>query len=177
MRGLAICHCEERPSATKQSRSLYLLVACLLLLAGCGAPRTDRPGEIRYGSDVCAECRMIIGEKRFSAAAADTQGEILKFDDIGCMRMHESKAGAAPSSYWVHDHATEEWINGKDAFFVQADGLITPMGYGLAAFSTRTAADQFAQKQGGRLISWTGMTDVLKRINQSKGGNESEPNP
>ena len=149
-----------------------LILIGLLLLAGCGAPRADRPPEIRYGKDLCAECRMILGDKRVAAALADEAGEIQKFDDIGCVTMYQSKIGTAPKNFWVHDYATEEWMEGKDAFFAQADNVITPMGYGVAAFSSRAGAQQFVEQQQGRIIPWEGMLSVL----QKKGGITREIN-
>ncbi len=154
-----------------------MILACLVLLAGCGVPRTDRPPVIRYGKDLCAECRMILGDKRFAAALVDEAGELQKFDDIGCMRMHQSHGGAAIKNFWVHDYATEEWITGKDAFFMQTDKLITPMGYGIAAFATQQAAQKFAAEQSGRTVLWDVMLEILqKNAQQTKGGNTREIN-
>ena len=143
-----------------------LILVSLLFLAGCGSSATDSPPEIRYGRDLCAECGMIIGEQRFAAALNGQDGEYQKFDDIGCMRMYQSKQGAAPKNFWVHDDAAEKWINGKDAVFTQTDNVITPMGYGVVASAGSAEAQKIVEQRKGQVLSWEEMLQSLKK----KGG-------
>ena len=166
------CHCEERDPfsslGTCCAIRLNIVLACLLLAlsSGCaGRTEEDKPPDIRYGKDLCAECRMIIGEARFAAAAMGEDGEYLKFDDIGCMRIHQGQAAALtpPKNFWVHDYATEAWVRGAAAFFAKSDSLITPMGYGVAAFSGRSGAEDLAKKQGGKAVSWEEKFEVLQK--------------
>ncbi len=48
---------------------VLLFLALALLAAGCAQGTAEiKPPEIRYGEDVCVECKMIISDPRFAAA-------------------------------------------------------------------------------------------------------------
>jgi nitrous oxide reductase accessory protein NosL len=49
----------------------------------------------------------------------------------------------------VHDYDTEKWIKGREAHFVAADGLRTPMGFDIVAVSTQARAESLAAETGG----------------------------
>src|SRR5690606_10861439 len=66
-------------------------------------PAGDGPPNISYGSDSCAHCKMIISDARFAAAWRDTNGKVLRFDDIGCMvGMYAEQPPAHGATFWVH---------------------------------------------------------------------------
>ena len=109
---------------------------------------------------------MIIGDGRFAAAFVSAEGEFLKFDDIGCMKAYLQKNAAAAKNAWVHNYQSETWIDSEKAVFVHSAQLVTPMGYGLAAFSAVQEADKFLEKYGGEKISYKSI----------KGGTHSETN-
>ncbi len=76
-------------------------------------------------------------------------GQAHKFDDLGEMFMFYQKHPDEQVQAWfVHDYGTSEWTRAEQAFFVQSDGLHTPMGSGLAAFATREAAQAEAERLG-----------------------------
>jgi len=142
----------------------YLALALLLgltLACGSGAPQ-DRPPDIRYGKDICDECRMIINEPRFSAGYITAKGAVRRFDDIGDLLAYHAKHGEEVSAFWVHDYETEEWIRAESSVFVVADParLPTPMGHGVVAFADRKRAEAFARQVGGEVLTWQ---DLLAR--------------
>lgn len=139
---------------------LLWLTLVALLLTGCAQGMTEiRPPEIRYGEDLCAECNMIISDPRFAAAYSleMTSGRYqqVAFDDIGELLTYATKhpeqkiAGA-----FVHDFATEEWIDATTAHFVVSSAIATPMNYGIAAFATQEAADAKASENNGEILDW-----------------------
>lgn len=134
----------------------------MALLAGCGGPPPTGPVPITYGEDTCDICRMIISEAPFAAEARFAGGKVEKYDDVGCLAERLSRGGEAPLGMWVADHATSGWIAAEKAHYVLSETLPTPMGSGVAAFTDRAAAEQFAPKNRGKLI---GFEDVrrLKR--------------
>jgi len=151
--------------------SVVLLLAVILVLPGCGKEDPDKPPKIRYGQDVCADCRMIIAEPRFSASLVSGENDVLKFDDIGCAAHYQMNQPGPPERFWVHDFLTEQWVDGKAAFFVYSGNLVTPMGYGLAAFSGRAEAEKFAENEKGRQVSWEETPGILRSKSQlTKGG-------
>lgn len=114
---------------------------------------------------------MIIADRRFAAAFLNVEGDIFKFDDIGCMRAYEEKNPMILKNSWVHDAESGERIDPAKAVFVYSTTLVTPMGYGIAAFSSHEGAEQFLKKNKGQEISWNGLSSKL-----IKGGTKGEAN-
>lgn len=128
----------------------YSLLLIAFFLMGCSSSTNlDEPPEILYGQDVCEECGMIINEERFAASYVTESEEIRRFDDVGGMLLYDQKHQEDVRVYWVHDFDTEEWIDAKDAVFVLDEGLITPMGWGLAPFATQEQAETYMAENGG----------------------------
>jgi copper chaperone NosL len=102
------------------------------VMSGCMRKQSDlKPPAIRYGEDPCAECRMIISEPKFAAVLYDGR-EWKKFDDIGCLETYQAKPSISGKA-WVHDYATEAWIEKDLAIILTSDEIQTPMGYGKIA--------------------------------------------
>lgn len=101
---------------------------------------------------------MAIAEPRYAGAVLVDDGtgpRVLKFDDIGCLARWEAGAqGAVVRARWVHDRMSERWIDASTAAFAQVQGLTTPMGSGIAAFSNPRDAAALLAERGGELLSW-----------------------
>lgn len=142
---------------TKRRISLLttaLIFACLALTS-CGN-QTGGPPSIRYGKDLCDECRMIINEDRFASAAADPSGQVTKFDSVGCLlRYRQSRPEL--EKIWVKSYGTAEWLDAANAFFVFSEQISAPMGYGLAAEATENDAQKLADKIRGRIFNFSGL--------------------
>ena len=80
---------------------------------------------------------MIITDPRFASAIVDENGEVMKFDDIGCMQNFTKENNTKPKYAWVHDYETEEWILHDDAILTRSEEIVTPMGYGILAIKRR----------------------------------------
>lgn len=128
--------------------NFLLLLTIAFIFSGCAAKTGEKPPVIRYGEDICAECRMIVSEPKFTAALYDGR-EWKKFDDIGCMDIYRQKQSVSGTA-WVHDHTTEQWLPNERAVRVFSKNLRTPMGYGKAAFSSQEAAKNFEQSINGK---------------------------
>ena len=96
---------------------------------------------------------MIIGDEKFAAALKDKENNIFKFDDIGCLKAYEKKHELKGVYAWVHDYQSGEWIESSKAFFVHSSQLVSPMGYGIAAFPSLQEAERFAKESNGRMIT------------------------
>jgi copper chaperone NosL len=135
--------------------TLALAFACCLLAACAPQAAGPRPPEIAYGQDVCEACGMLIDQPQMAAATLDTDGAVHKFDDIGDMlQFHAEHPTVQAAAWFVHDRDTEAWLRAESAFFVYSSGLQTPMGHGLAAFATETAAQTFADQQQTTILSF-----------------------
>lgn len=137
-------------------RSVWIVTLVLTLsttLWGC-APADDgiHPPEIAYGQDVSDGCGMIISDPAYAAASVLKDGTTYKFDDVGDMlKYHFERPDKTVAEYFVHDYQTQQWLTADQAVFVQSDSLVSPMGYGLAAFATREAAEAFASEREGQV--------------------------
>lgn len=124
----------------------------LILTAACdNTPDLETPPEIRYGEDPCDRCLMIINEARYAASYVTGTGDVRRFDDIGGMFAYVQEIPENIVVFWVHDFETEEWVKGKEAHYVAADGLRTPMGFDIVAFSTKNQAEKFAAESSGTI--------------------------
>ena len=125
----------------------------------------DGPGypEIRYGSEACARCWMVIDDARFAAAWIDSSGEEVHFDDIGCAALEAAeRALESGARIFVHDFTTQGWLDGRTAGYVLSPASIrTPMAYGLAAVQDRAAAEALARRAEGRVLTWDELPGLL----------------
>ncbi|MFN8176830.1 MAG: nitrous oxide reductase accessory protein NosL [bacterium] len=145
-------------------RARVLATACAAtLLAACARSKPLLPPSVRWGEDVCSACGMIVSEERFAAAAAVAgQGgrvEMRVYDDIGCLVRDGASAGAGRVlARWVHDHGDLAWLRAEGALYVRSASLQTPMGSGVAGFSSRARAEAFRGQKDGEVLDWTGLT-------------------
>lgn len=131
-----------------------LCLGAFITAGGCGGKDLSKPPKIGYGHDVCAQCRMIIQDERFACAVVSAEKRYLKFDDIGCLAEHEKKQAAGDLRSWVRDALGGGWVVKDEASFVYLRDLVTPMGYGFAAFSSAEGAERFVRENGGRVLDW-----------------------
>lgn len=133
---------------------LALLVTASLSLSCGRGPDLSRPPEIRYGEDVCDQCRMIISEARFAAAYVTAAGDTRRFDDIGDMLAYMGDRHEDVAAIWVHDYETEAWLRAEEAHYVVSEHVHTPMGHGIVAFADDARAEAFAAEVGGQVAAW-----------------------
>ena len=72
--------------------------AMLAAASACAAP----VHAISFGFDACAECRMIVTDRRFGAQLTTTTGKSITFDSIACLRTYVGRTGAT-GEVWVVD--------------------------------------------------------------------------
>jgi copper chaperone NosL len=135
---------------------IVIFIFFLFSLIACKDETEIAPVEIIYGQDSCERCKMIISEKSYSAEYILLDGEARKFDDIGCMiHFHsgEERKGDRILAQYVRDYHTGDWIDATKAYFVWSKDIITPMGYGLAAFKDEKSARRLAGKVDGTVFS------------------------
>ncbi|KIQ94140.1 NosL [Anoxybacillus thermarum] len=113
---------------------------------------------------VCVFCNMKVYPKehelgKFTAKSATENGDVLFFDDIGCLFNYERDHNEAAKKY-VRDYNTLEWIELQNATVVKAD-IKTPMNYGYAFFAKKEDADKFVSEQpGAMIVSWEDVDKV-----------------
>lgn len=79
----------------------------------------------------CARCGMLVSEAPFSGQLHTQSGDVLFYDDPGCLLLDAQQRGEQVRAHWFHDAGSERWLSGEEVAFARVDP--TPMGYGLAA--------------------------------------------
>jgi copper chaperone NosL len=129
----------------------------VLLFSGCNQSSKEITApSIHFGQDVCAKCAMIISDERFAGAIGlrrKGRVEHLFFDDVG--EMLEYDPGQHEEIRWYATSAvSRQWLDAETAFFLHSDNLITPMGTGIGAYSTREEASRAQEEHGGTILSF-----------------------
>jgi copper chaperone NosL len=114
----------------------------------CGG-RTEWPPaavDPDLGRDACASCRMIVSDARFAAERLDRDGTVEFFDDVGCLLAARGGDACDPQAVFVRSFDDARWIRGDECVVVRSAAFASPMGFGAAAFATRSAAEAEARK-------------------------------
>lgn len=124
-----------------------MLVACQ-----SGPPR---PVDIESW-DMCAHCRMAISQKCYAAEIVSSDGNAAKFDDIACMLQYAADRSMKreDEAIFVMDYDTQQWLNAREAVFVQSDAIPSPMAGGIAAVQERSRAESLANSLKGRILTF-----------------------
>ncbi|RAK18398.1 copper chaperone NosL [Anoxybacillus vitaminiphilus] len=118
----------------------------LLFLTACSREVSIEPEEINPDIDVCVVCNMSITEKNYATEMIMKDGEIYKFDDIGCMMEYMHKHGEEKESIaakYVRDVNSGKWIKLEDAYYAYHKEFWTPMAYGVVSFAKKEDAEKF----------------------------------
>ena len=136
---------------------LFIGTIVLLLAISCKVA----PEAIEYGKDQCSFCKMNIVDQTHSAQFVTAKGKQFKFDAIECMVNYlgqNSEEKIALSL--VADYGNPgEMTDAETATYLISEGIKSPMGANLSAFSAKNTAEEFQQKHAGEIFSW----DLLKQ--------------
>ena len=131
-----------------------LALTALLLLSGF-TPGVQ-PVELLPEADACANCRMSVNKDRFASELLSRDGDVWKFDEIGCMVTFAKKKNLASPSLkgaFVHDFTSGKWLSLSEAVLVKSR-FPTPMRAGILAISSETEARRLHPKYQGRITTW-----------------------
>ncbi len=140
-------------------KKIFLLsvLSAGLMFAACNREPDYSPRVINYERDICAQCLMGIADSLWAVQTINSQGDVLWFDDIGCLNEYMKTPNwkkfdnGGKVQIWVGNTENGGWIDAKKAYYNY--GKHTPMGYGYSAVST-PADTTFA------------FDEVMKRIDQ-----------
>ena len=136
------------------------LVVFIVLIMGCSGK--IKPVDI-YPEDICSFCKMAISQKEFAAEIITPDGEVFKFDDIGCMINFKRERDVPDGSViYVSDFYTQEWLNFDDAFFAFSKKIQTPMNYGVVALKSKDEVLKFKNEYGGVELSKSELENRIK---------------
>lgn len=139
----------------KPKRALAIALMSLAFASPALASRIA-PVEIMPEADECAHCRMSVHKDRFSSELLLTNGDVKKFDEIGCMVNYTRRAkldSKAIKAIFFLDFTSGNWLSQSEAVLVKSR-YPTPMRAGILAFPSESAAKQLDAKYQGRITSW-----------------------
>lgn len=97
---------------------------------------------------------MAIVDKRFHAQLLTEKGRRYYFDSIECSHSFEKFARYSSGSVWFADFENpDQMISEEGAILVRSSELRSPMGEGIAAFSSMDRAKEFLNTHKGSIWS------------------------
>ena len=113
---------------------LLALAVVVAVMAFIRFNRVTLPGgavPVVWDSEVCGHCKMHVGDPRFAAQLQTSDGDVLNFDDPGCLFDYLDAHDVSLHAVYFRDHLGDDWLSQTEAAFLPADD--TPMGYGIRA--------------------------------------------
>lgn len=137
------------------------MIGLLAVLASCGN-RSPQPAEID-ASDICAQCKMAISEKRYASELTDAEGNVLKFDNVDCMARYAANHGLQTRAWawWIMDSEGRDWLDLRQALLVRSSSIPGPMGSGVLAAKDEASAQALASRFTGQIIRFD---DLLEKV-------------
>ncbi len=134
-----------------------LALVLVVLVSACAVVG---PVDIDTKTDVCARCRMSIDGLAHAAEIVAADGDIRKYDSLGCLLddyRDLTKAGRCLAGAWVIDYNTKEWLRADSAYYALANLPTDHMGFGAAASAGRDAALKIAGGDATKVMDWQGL--------------------
>jgi hypothetical protein len=145
------------------AKALLLLIA--LVAISIAFVRFNRvtlpegPVDVIWDSEVCRHCKMHVGDPRFGAQLQTVEGDVLNFDDPGCLFDYLASHEASVRALYFRNQRADAWLRQDEVGFVAVED--SPMGYGLAAVPRSTP--------GAQGIDWA-KAQVKDRPHHQNGG-------
>lgn len=132
-------------------KKIGLALMLAAFITGCQANKME-PEEINPEIDVCEVCNMGIAHEFFATEIVTAEGEIHKFDDIGCMEEflqdNSSLDEKGTAKKYVRDMESGEWVELEQAYHVFHPEFWTPMANGVVSFKSKERAENYREEQG-----------------------------
>ncbi|MCB9476712.1 MAG: nitrous oxide reductase accessory protein NosL [Deltaproteobacteria bacterium] len=137
----------------------FELIVGLLIVVGIGmvvvsvihqsSQPANGPADVVWDKEACAWCRMHLSDPSFAAQLHTADGQVLFFDDPGCLFAYQEKNDVRVHALYFHDVQSDEWLSEKQVAFIRVDD--SPMGHNIAA--TRSgAADSMSLEQARQTV-------------------------
>jgi copper chaperone NosL len=130
--------------SVKMIKGLLLVIA--LVAVGVVFVRFNRvtlPEEavpVVWDGEVCGHCKMHVGDPRFAAQLQTSAGEVLNFDDPGCLLNYLQSHEVSVHALYFRSYDEDAWLAESEVGFLPVED--SPMGYGIRAVSRDTPEAQ-----------------------------------
>jgi len=133
----------------------------ILMLTAC----TKGPEPIRWGTDMCDQCRMILSDKRFGAELAAER--VYKFDGVDELSRFQAAHADIKGAAYVTDGETGNLVPAQQAVFIASPDLKSPMGGRVISFARHQEAERFVTQHQLHDVRWLTFAEALA---QKEGG-------
>jgi copper chaperone NosL len=123
-------------------------------LTSCG---NKGPQAIKLNNDKCDYCKMSISDQRFATELITEKSKVYKFDDVNCMMgfKAENADKVANADYYIADFLSPfSLTDAKTMLFLEGDGIGSPMGGNVAAFTNSDSLSYYKERLECNTISW-----------------------
>jgi copper chaperone NosL len=135
-----------------------LIPLLLILTAGCSAG----PEPIRWGTDACDTCRMVLSDKQFGAELVETGGQVRKFDGLDELLTFTSQSGRTGKIY-VTNGQDGSLVPVEKAVIVRSPGINSPMGGEITTFDSKYAAEDWVKDQKLGQVTYPTLEELQKQ--------------
>lgn len=131
-----------------------LILSAIFILSACS--EDYEPKEINKETDICKICNMAISNEEYAGQIIFKNGDYEVFDDLGCLIEYMKDADQSEiGKAYIKDASTNNWIEVENAIYVYSKDYWTPMNYGVVAFETKKAAEQWISSNGeGKFLTF-----------------------
>lgn len=117
---------------------IVLVVGGVLALVIAGNEALPQgPVPVVWNRTSCAECGMAVSERGYAAQLQTRNGEVLDFDDPGCLFRYLRKEAPGIHEIYFHHVREDRWIRRDKAAFIPSGP--SPMGFDLGAVDGGTS--------------------------------------
>ena len=130
---------EAISSSCTLSRRMTLMIFAMFI-SSCG-PKEITPVEL-FPEDECATCRMAVSSPEFASEILNTDGTVVKFDDLRCLENYRKTHPPQEfTAIFVMDYDSKQWMPFGKSIVIQT-GIETPMGSGQVAVASQQRAQE-----------------------------------
>ena len=142
-------------------KNFIFLFTISLFLFSCEV----KPKEINYGDDHCKFCDMTVVDKTHAAQYVTKKGKAYMFDAIECLvrEIVRNDIESTLEFILVADYSDPgKLINATTATYLISEGIKSPMGENLSAFSNEKNAKEFQIEHTGDIYTWEELKKIIK---------------
>ena len=152
----------------KTIQLILLMIVSTMVVVACSS-EDYKPVAINEDIDRCVICNMAIKDDQFATQIITTEGQALKFDDLGCLHTWQEENGTATvGATYVRDYNSMQWIKYEKAYYVYDSTIQTPMAYDMISFEEKASAEQYiAEHFAGILMTATDLEEHSWEVNHT----------
>jgi copper chaperone NosL len=141
--------------STKLIKGLLLLIALIAIVVAfvrfnqVTLPEGAIP--VVWDGEVCGHCKMHVGDPRFAAQLQTTSGDVLNFDDPGCLLDYLQSRQVPVHALYFRNYDGDGWLTESEVGFLPVED--SPMGYGIRAVPKDTPEAQDLDWAKGQVVN------------------------